>query len=70
MTNKEEALSSPRDETGEQIRQLWILWIDYGPEGWRPQGYASPSEAIFDAMNNPRGERMLLTKRATFKAEG
>lgn len=49
--------------TEEDLKGPYILWEDYGSEGWHPKSYATPKDALTDTRYN----RFLLTKAVVFK---
>ena len=44
-------------------KKPWILWINYGYEGWQPRTYDTAEEAIEDIPYYSNGSPVQLTKR-------
>ncbi len=51
--------------TEEEIIGPYILWVDYGYEGWKPRSFNSINEALkADKFNE-----WIITKRVDFEAK-
>ena len=50
--------------TSEEIKGPFILWIDYGYEGWKPVSF----ETIEAALKSEKYGSWIITKRIDFKA--
>lgn len=40
---------------------FWIIWVDYGPAGWKPAGYRSQEDAAEALLSGGQGGPMLIT---------
>jgi len=40
----------------------YILWVDYGMEGWKPRSFDNPEEAITAILYGEFCNRVVLTK--------
>jgi hypothetical protein len=49
--------------TADDLKGPYIVWEDYGTEGWHPKSYTTPKEALLDA----RYQRFILTKALVFE---
>lgn len=47
----------------EALAGPYIVWEDYGCEGWHPSSYATPKDALTAARHN----RFVLTKAIVFE---
>jgi hypothetical protein len=45
------------------LKGPYIVWEDYGTEGWKPTSYASAKEAL----TSPRYQSFILTKPCIFE---
>lgn len=50
--------------TAEDLMGPYIIWEDYGSEGWHPTSYSTPKAALVDA---PRYHKFILTKALVFE---
>ncbi len=45
----------------------YILWINYGYEGWSPTEYETLEECLNGAMKNAYGNEFKITKKIDYK---
>lgn len=53
-----------KQSNNKEITGPYILWVDYGYEGWKPQSFNS----IEEALKSEKYSEWIITKRVDFKA--
>lgn len=55
--------------TAAQSDSPWIVWINYGLEGWSPRGFNSEAEALVFIESGSVGAEVCLTRRRLLMSE-
>lgn len=47
----------------------WIVWVDYGSEGWKPRGCETETDALLFIEGGNFGSPVVLTRRRRLLSE-
>lgn len=53
----------------DEIKQPFIVWLNYHTEGWRPRGFSTEADAIDFILGDAGGDSRILTRALTLRAE-
>lgn len=70
MDAQEDMRASPPDPH-KDIGQPFIMWLDYGMEGWKPRYYWTSEEMLHGLLTgDATGYRTLCTQRLVLESKG
>lgn len=52
-----------------ETQKPWIVWADYGSEGWSPKGFSSETDALAFIEGDNYGHPLTLTRRRRLLSE-